>query len=391
MLTLMSLLSGSSDSSADLQSEDAQRMADAIGQSPKAQELLRLDEENPTLSDAEAADALQALRTLEDEAGKAIDAYLELREFRVSEGLDPCAPCLFELPLVLWRGVRHAALHANNEQTNDTNEEDVLAQCLKKIPEAHHETFHALLAEARLTFGIRDERALYSDIWAWGIMRTVFLEIGRRLATRTPPRIIETSDILQATTTEVKAMFLHDASEPSAQTLQERARFQQSYEVSVAPTSLGPPPYPPPPPDLLSGGARRLAEAFGATFQLILAPAPPPPKEGSMEFVGRPASGGDYVGTVHVVNSTHDASSLKKDAVLVVGAGSSSFTMLAPLASAVIAEGGGLLSHVAIVCREYRIPCVCGCTGVLSRLKNGDRVRVDGTRGIVSLLDPPAT
>jgi len=56
------------------------------------------------------------------------------------------------------------------------------------------------------------------------------------------------------------------------------------------------------------------------------------------------------------------------------------------IAAAVVAEGGGLLSHVAIVCREYRIPCVCGCPGALSALAPGQRVRVDGTRGVVELL-----
>ena len=78
---------------------------------------------------------------------------------------------------------------------------------------------------------------------------------------------------------------------------------------------------------------------------------------------------------------------MQPGAVLVVGSGSPSFTMLAPLAAAVIAEGGGMLSHVAIVCREYRIPCVCGCVGVLSRIQSGDRVVVDGNRGVIEIVD----
>jgi pyruvate,water dikinase len=111
------------------------------------------------------------------------------------------------------------------------------------------------------------------------------------------------------------------------------------------------------------------------------------PSEDIAELAGRPASGGVYEGVAHIVASPKDVDNLSPGAVLVVGASSSSFTMLAPLAAAVIAEGGGLLSHVAIVCREYRIPCVCGCVGVLERLQSGDRVRVDGTRGTVALLD----
>ena len=69
---------------------------------------------------------------------------------------------------------------------------------------------------------------------------------------------------------------------------------------------------------------------------------------------GQAASAGVYEGFAHVVRSSDDVRTMQPGAVLVVGSGSSSFTMLAPLAAAVIAEGGGMLSHVAIVCREYR-------------------------------------
>jgi pyruvate,water dikinase len=93
-----------------------------------------------------------------------------------------------------------------------------------------------------------------------------------------------------------------------------------------------------------------------------------------------------WEGPAHVVNSPDDAKDIPVGAVLVVRSGSSSFTMLAPLASAVVAEGGGLLSHVAIVCREYRIPCVCGVNGALTSVQTGQRLRVDGTRGVVEVV-----
>jgi pyruvate,water dikinase len=101
---------------------------------------------------------------------------------------------------------------------------------------------------------------------------------------------------------------------------------------------------------------------------------------------GSPASSGVWEGPAHIVNSHDDAKDIPVGAVLVVGSASSSFTMLAPLASAVVSEGGGLLSHVAIVCREYRIPCVCGVPGVLASVQRGQRIRVDGTRGVVEVV-----
>ena len=52
------------------------------------------------------------------------------------------------------------------------------------MPEAHRDAFDALLAEARLTYPIRDERGVFSDIWASGLMRRAALAAGRRLAER---------------------------------------------------------------------------------------------------------------------------------------------------------------------------------------------------------------
>ena len=110
-----------------------------------------------------------------------------------------------------------------------------------------------------------------------------------------------------------------------------------------------------------------------------------PPRSDDASLRGCAAAAGVWEGPVHVVGSHAEAKDIALGAVLVVGTASSSFTMLAPLASAVVAEGGGLLSHVAIVCREYGIPCVCGVPGVLDALKTGQRVRVDGSRGVVEI------
>jgi pyruvate,water dikinase len=53
----------------------------------------------------------------------------------------------------------------------------------------------------------------------------------------------------------------------------------------------------------------------------------------------------------------------------------------------VVTDIGGSLSHAAIVARELGIPAVVGCGGATLRLKTGDRVLVDGIRGIVEILE----
>ena len=56
-------------------------------------------------------------------------------------------------------------------------------------------------------------------------------------------------------------------------------------------------------------------------------------------------------------------------------------------ASGVVLEVGGGLQHGAIIAREYGIPCVSGLPGVTGIIKDGDMLEVDGTNGIVRILE----
>jgi pyruvate,water dikinase len=62
------------------------------------------------------------------------------------------------------------------------------------------------------------------------------------------------------------------------------------------------------------------------------------------------------------------------------------WTPLFPRAAAVVTDVGAPLSHAAIVARELGIPAVVGCGNATTRIKTGDRVRVDGGRGAVTVL-----
>jgi len=51
-----------------------------------------------------------------------------------------------------------------------------------------------------------------------------------------------------------------------------------------------------------------------------------------------------------------------------------------------VCDGGGSLTHAATVSREYGIPCVVGTGVATSTISTGDRVRIDGDRGVVEVL-----
>jgi pyruvate,water dikinase len=63
------------------------------------------------------------------------------------------------------------------------------------------------------------------------------------------------------------------------------------------------------------------------------------------------------------------------------------WTPLFPHSAAIVTDVGAPLSHAAIVARELGIPAVVGCGNATMRLHTGDRVLVDGGRGIVEILD----
>jgi pyruvate,water dikinase len=56
------------------------------------------------------------------------------------------------------------------------------------------------------------------------------------------------------------------------------------------------------------------------------------------------------------------------------------------VSAALVVDLGGMLSHAAVVAREHGIPCVVNAGDATRRLRTGDRVRVDGTTGLVEIL-----
>jgi len=55
-----------------------------------------------------------------------------------------------------------------------------------------------------------------------------------------------------------------------------------------------------------------------------------------------------------------------------------------------VSDIGGTMSHAAIVAREFGLPAVVGTGTATKRIKDGQRIRVDGSRGIVTILDATA-
>jgi pyruvate,water dikinase len=108
------------------------------------------------------------------------------------------------------------------------------------------------------------------------------------------------------------------------------------------------------------------------------------------KLIGTGVSRGQVAGTVRVVLDPAEVDMEPGD-ILVARTTDPSWASVMYPAGALIVEIGGQLSHAAVVARELGIPCVMGIPDATRSLRDGDRVRVDGTVGTVEVLqDSPA-
>jgi len=101
---------------------------------------------------------------------------------------------------------------------------------------------------------------------------------------------------------------------------------------------------------------------------------------------GISVSSGVYEGNVCIVRDPSEFNKLKKGNIMVSPYTSPVWTPLFKIAAALVTEIGSPTSHAAIIAREYEIPAVVAIENVTSLLKDGQKIRVDGTKGTVTLI-----
>ena len=106
----------------------------------------------------------------------------------------------------------------------------------------------------------------------------------------------------------------------------------------------------------------------------------------SNEVRGFAASSGVAEGPACVVRSVEEISRLRKGDILVCQVTNPTWAPIFQKIAAAVSDIGGSMSHAAIVAREYGLPAVVGTGNATARIKDGQRIRVDGGRGIVTIL-----
>jgi phosphohistidine swiveling domain-containing protein len=110
------------------------------------------------------------------------------------------------------------------------------------------------------------------------------------------------------------------------------------------------------------------------------------PADDTRQLRGLCVSGGCVEGEVIVMREPTEFARMKRGAILVAPATDPSWTPLFTLAAGVIVEVGGTLSHASTVAREYGLPALANVKDATKILKDGDRVRLDATNGVVQII-----
>jgi pyruvate,water dikinase len=367
-------LRGSSPVSKGVASEELDALGAALREDAEARALL--DGALPP------GEIVQALRDHAGRVGEATRAYLDMVGYRCL-GYDLGEPYALELPDVLVRAIRVAATGEGRAQADGAQRERIAA-LREAVPAAHREAFDALLVEARHVNRLRDERGVYSDGWAIGLMRRATLALGARLQQR--GLLDDGALLLDATWDEIGALAKGERAVTS-EALRERARWRTTKTIADAPPWLGSPPSPPPPAEWFPEIARRAQRATVTFIDCLFQSAPEPAKKDEAATVtGLPVNAGVYEGTARLVSTDADFGKIRQGDVLLTRATSPYFNVVLPMLGAIVTDRGGQLSHAAIVAREFGIPGVVGTRDATARIPDGARVRVDGGAGVVTVI-----
>ncbi len=227
----------------------------------------------------------------------------------------------------------------------------VLAHPVLRIP-GIQAVFLRLLDRARLFQQIREDTRFYVML-PLPVLRRILLKLGRRLAGA--GILARADDVFYLRFDELEAVIAWPPGPEVADRLRRLVVRRNAKWVELEGTPVVDP-------RLLGGGAE---PAAGVLLR------------------GLPGSPGVAEGPVRVIRDPSEFGKFAAGEVLVAPYTNPAWTPLFRLAVAVVVDSGGPASHAAIVAREYGIPAVMGTGDATRRLTDGQRVRVDGHRGLV--------
>jgi pyruvate,water dikinase len=139
-----------------------------------------------------------------------------------------------------------------------------------------------------------------------------------------------------------------------------------------------------------SAYGRQRGLEFPPLFQGSPLPLEPEPKipDGELALAGKPVSRGVVEGTARVVRSLEEAAAVRPGEILIAPVTDVGWTPCFNLIAGIATDLGSVISHGAVIAREYGLPAVVNLKTATRTFQTGDRVVLDGDRGILKRISP---
>jgi phosphohistidine swiveling domain-containing protein len=254
-----------------------------------------------------------------------------------------------------------------------------IAEYRPKVAEDRKDIFDLLLKGAQYASSFGEEHDLYCEMQTDALMRMYLLALGKKFAKAGTCE--EVDDIFQLTLDEARVIGMYPPKYKLHSLIAARKEKGKADAKEVIPN--------------MYSKTMSEPEAFGwmmsarePIFTKVVVGELPKPKPGlKADLIGIAGSSGVAEGPARIISSVEELNTVQPGEILVALTTSITWTPLFSLVKGAVLDRGGTLSHAAVVCREYGIPCVLNTFQATAKIKTGQRVRVDGNEGAVYILD----
>ena len=288
------------------------------------------------------------------------------------------SPTWIDDPIPVLRGLREAAARPERDPAAEHRQkvarrEARLAEVralLASYPPAVVDEFEALLRAAQAGTVLSEDHHFWIDCKVTFHARRVCMEVGRRLARR--GALQTPGDVFDLTLDEISKLSAEEGAQETIRSVSDSRRAAAApFAGRRPPRSLG---TVRPLPAVESACLKASIKFSGGLVE---------PSTARGELRGLSGSRGKVIGPARVLRSLSDAAKLQPGDILVAPATLPSWTPFFATVAAVVTDTGGVLSHAAVVAREYGIAAVVGAQGATESIRDGQIVEVDGDAGIV--------
>ena len=358
--------------------------------SRKLSELGQMARENPLVHELIAsAGTIDDIAKVDAEFAEAFQTYL--REYGC-RGLafDLNEPTIAESPALVLGWIKDQIANqydplsdaAALATTREAAQARARAELADRLPQ-ERERFERALARAVRGYPVQEDNVFFTQGVPLALGRYAVLELGNRLFKK---GAIETrEDVCFLELEEARQAFKQDGGTRNVKALVSRRKGERAWaEQHRGPASYGKQP-PAPPLSALPPAVRFEMMVVPWYMERAISTGRGRVQEAGENLMGIAASAGKYTGTVRVIMNEQEFHKLQPGDVLVCPATTPMWSVLFANVGALVTNTGGILSHPAIIAREYRVPAVVATGNATSLLKDGQIVTVDGDSGKVEI------